>query len=204
ISENLREFIITWKIENFSYSWHKNNEAIASPEFRSNTLEYTEWRLSVYPRGKTRRDYIACLLERNWNGPQEIQLNVDISFLGTEGSALAQKVSKNESFTKNVPKGFYSFVKRDVVFADEREEFLPGDILTVRCRLWTNDMNTLDPEKRFARTRIGVVRKLISGAVDRFSSIPTAEVRSVRITSASKEINEYRMNLQLTDGTNCD
>ncbi|GIY21593.1 hypothetical protein CEXT_624011 [Caerostris extrusa] len=155
------EFRFLWTIENFSYCWQKKSERIASPPFVVDALDDSEWKLWLCPRGDKDGNYIACFLyrENDSSGPDNIEIEYELAFLAADGAVLVSKGLKRV-FNKGIYRGF-DLEKRQVVFSAKKDEFLPRDTLTVRCRLWRNDRRRVETTQFFARTVIKVDRRFL-------------------------------------------
>ncbi|GFQ80568.1 TD and POZ domain-containing protein 5, partial [Trichonephila clavata] len=194
-------FTITWNIENFSYFWQKNEECIWSPAFVGDSMGQTKWRLQLYPKGEENtKDFISFYLFRNKDGkgPDKLDIHFDLSFLSTDGSVLKSYDLNKNSFVKNGGWGIGQFVKRDEVLKIRRKDYLPGNVLTARCRIW-NTVEVTNYGYCFARTRIGVEQRSFVWNIKQFSSFQesTYEIPS---TSAVKSM--IKLKLFPSDGQN--
>ncbi|GFQ71295.1 tdpoz2 [Trichonephila clavata] len=172
LSEN-RCFTFTWIIENFSYSWLKIGEAISSPVFVVDTMGKNKWRLLLYPEGdeEKTKEFISFYIRReeDCKGPQNVVINFELSFLATDDSVLMKTNTVKQSFARG--KKWYAdrFVERDEVLQIRRKDYLPGNVLTARCRMWHDNEET-NYGHCCARTRIGVERKSFVWNIKQFSS----------------------------------
>ncbi|GFY64189.1 hypothetical protein TNIN_125961 [Trichonephila inaurata madagascariensis] len=66
--------------------------------------------------------------------------------------------------------GCDEFVRCEEVFNIRRKDYLPGDVLTARCRIWDLDENIARDGHWFARSRIGVQRRSFLWNIEKFSS----------------------------------
>ncbi|GFW88423.1 hypothetical protein TNCV_2287491 [Trichonephila clavipes] len=183
LSEN-KCFTYTWKIENFGYSWQKNGECISSPVFIVDTMEKTKWRLDLYPKGclKHSMDYISFFLKResSCRGPEPFDIYFDLSFLTTDNSVLLSKGPYDNSFFKGKDWGLMRFVQHEEVLKIQRKDYLPGNVLTVRCRMWCNN-EANNYGHCFAWTRIAVERRSFVWNIKQFRSFQESvcEIASV-------------------------
>ncbi|GFV22099.1 TD and POZ domain-containing protein 5 [Trichonephila clavipes] len=181
-SENM-SFTFTWKIENFCYSSLKNGEFLLSPVFVVDSLWNCRWRLKIYPKGNTEntKDFISFFLIRDitCNGPWNVDIHYDLSFIGTDGSCLVSAGTYENTFLINKSWGYGYFVERDVVLKVRRKDYLPGDTLTARCRIGHGNEIT-NYGHCYARTRIGVKCRSFTWTIEQFSSFQesTCDIRS--------------------------
>ncbi|GBN51238.1 hypothetical protein AVEN_14055-1 [Araneus ventricosus] len=84
-----KEFTFFWFIENYSYCWHKNGEALISPNFSADGLEGTAWNLHLYPRGARDEDkgHTSLMLNRSESdeGPDSATIKLKMSALAAKG-----------------------------------------------------------------------------------------------------------------------
>ncbi|PRD22121.1 UNVERIFIED_CONTAM: Tdpoz2 [Trichonephila clavipes] len=184
-------FTFMWIIENFSYSWQNIREYISSPTFIVGQMQKTKWRLNLYPKGdeEEAKGFISFHLRRveDCHGPESLDIHFDLSFLATDDSVLVTTDTVQESFSKG--KCWYAdkFVKCDEVLKIRRNVYLPGNVLTARCRMWNNIQEDTEYGHCFARTRIGVQRKLLVWNIKQFSSFQGSQSK-IFSTSAGQSM----------------
>ncbi|GFT86862.1 hypothetical protein TNCV_4599591 [Trichonephila clavipes] len=192
-------FTFTWKLENFSYSWQKNSECVWSPVFIVDAMGKTKWKLKLYPKGDTKekKDFISFYLVRDDSTGPELDIYYDLSFLAADGSVLVSADIIKKSFAKNVGWGRHEFVKHDEVLKIRRMDYLPGNVLTVRCRMWNNIQEETEYGHCFARTRIVVERMSFLWNIEQFSSFQECQRE---IASASAEQSMITLKLFPSSG----
>ncbi|GFQ64398.1 tdpoz2 [Trichonephila clavata] len=202
--ENIRKkrcFTFTWLIENFSYFWHKNNECIFSPDFIVDTMANTKWRLDLYPKGDgdTVEDFISFHLIRmdDSKGPRKYEIFYELLFLATDGSVLISTDIIKDSFQKDCSFDPASFAKREEVLKFRRKEFLRGDVLTTRCRMWKSIGEVERNVHCFARTRLEVERRSYLENIKKFS---TFQKRIYSIVSVSEGYLILTLKMLLSGG----
>ncbi|GFY51903.1 hypothetical protein TNIN_51341 [Trichonephila inaurata madagascariensis] len=180
-------FTYSWSIENHNYSWKKNGEYILSPYFIVDNMEKTKWRLALYPKGRTEssKDIISVDLIRGEDrkGPERVMVCFEFSILATDGSVLVSTGTIACSFVKGLSMGFDCFVKCDEVLKTRMKDYLPGNVLTVRCTMWKNIYKDAGIGSCFARTRILVERRSFMWNIKQFNSLQES---LYKITSATK------------------
>ncbi|PRD24459.1 UNVERIFIED_CONTAM: Tdpoz1 [Trichonephila clavipes] len=172
-------YTFTWVTENFSYCWEKNGEYISSPEFATNTIKGSCWRLELYPKGYEckSKDFISFYLHRKSGFKDEnfesIACNIafELSFIAIDGSVLVTKLFDKNDFHISMKWGTSAFVKCEEVFRIRRNDYLPGNVLTTRCRIWEQNKEDTEYGHSFARTRIAVERRSFVWNIKQFSSI---------------------------------
>ncbi|GFX38469.1 TD and POZ domain-containing protein 1 [Trichonephila clavipes] len=194
-------FTFTWLIENFSYFWQKNDECISSPDFIVDTMANTKWQLELFPKGDedTEEDFISFYLLRldDLRGPRQYQIFYELSFLGTEGSVLFSTNIIKDSFQKVCSSDAVHFVKREEVLKFRREEFLRGDVLTTRCRMWKSIGEVGRNIHCYARTRLQVERRSFMENINQFS---TFQKNIYPITSVSEGYSILKLKLFASGG----
>ncbi|KAF8788282.1 TD and POZ domain-containing protein 3 [Argiope bruennichi] len=135
-----------WKIENFSNCGHCKGKPITSPVFSVVTQFDTEWRLLLYPRGKSNEDYISCYLEYHEDNTIRIKsVSFDISLLTREGKIYIARKHKSMFVRTGKRFGFNQFCRRQSIL-DAKDNVLPKDILNISCHL-TVDIKDEGEEK---------------------------------------------------------
>ncbi|GFR25287.1 speckle-type POZ protein B [Trichonephila clavata] len=172
ISER-RCFSFTWAIENFSFCRKKRGEGISSPKFIADTIERTKWKLMLYPDGDLRgkNDSMSFFLRREEDskGSTDITIFFELSFLAADGSIIKSSGIGEHSFVRGKDGGFPEILKNELLLS-QRQQFLPNDILTARCRMWRKFGQITEDIQCFARTQIGVERRLFVWAIPKFST----------------------------------
>ncbi|GFY43697.1 hypothetical protein TNIN_402671 [Trichonephila inaurata madagascariensis] len=95
--------------------------------------------------------------------------------------------------------GRYKFVKRDEVLKIKRKDYLPGNVLTARCRMWNNIKESTEYGHFFARTRIGVERRSFLWNIKLFCSFLES---LCEIALTSTELSMITMKLFPSSGRN--
>ncbi|GFV68386.1 TD and POZ domain-containing protein 2 [Trichonephila clavipes] len=172
LSENTC-FTFTWKVENFGYSSLKNGEYFLSPLFFVDTMGKSRWRLKLYPKGngEDAKDFISFFLvrDRTCKGPLNVGVHFELSFIGADDSILEKTGPFENTFSHDMSWGFADFAKQDDVLKVGRKYYLPGNILTARCRIaLANEITNYG--HCYARTLIGVEFRTFTWNFEQFSS----------------------------------
>ncbi|GFY51905.1 hypothetical protein TNIN_51361 [Trichonephila inaurata madagascariensis] len=196
-------FTYSWSIENFNYSWKKNGEYILSPNFIVDNMEKIKWRLALYPKGRTEfsKDIISLHLIRGEDrkGPERVMVCFEFSILATDGSVLVSRGTISCSFVRGLSMGFDCFVKCDEVLKTRMKDYLPGNVLRVRCTMWKNIYKDAGIGSCFARTRILVERRSFMWDIKQFNSFQES---MYKITSAAKSKSMIMLKLFPSSGQN--
>ncbi|GFW62712.1 TD and POZ domain-containing protein 3 [Trichonephila clavipes] len=148
-------------------------------------MEKTKWTLKLYPKGclEESKDFISFFLERaeDCKGPKNYNIHYNLSFLLTDGSSIESKTILKKSFTKGEIWGYSKLVKVDEVLKIRRKNYLPGNVLTAQCRMWSNIQENTGYGHCFAWTRIAVERRSFLWNIKQFSSFQESvcEITSV-------------------------
>ncbi|GBM49445.1 TD and POZ domain-containing protein 4 [Araneus ventricosus] len=200
------EYTITWFIENYSYCLHKNTEELISPQFFANGLESSAWLLYLYPRGSRvlSKGCISLFLKRSEfdDGPGNISLKYELSFLGADGSAVTSKEMRY-TFKKGDSYGYFEFLQMNDSLLRGKADLLPQDTLSVRCKMWMNEGDIHKVGKCSARTRIVIRHISFLHIVEGFSILEPNQKKTFEIQSSTKE-ECVTSSMYLTDSSCCD
>ncbi|GBM17324.1 TD and POZ domain-containing protein 5 [Araneus ventricosus] len=183
-------YIIQWRIENFSYCWHKKGEQLLSPSVVIDSLAETEWSLSLYPKGYNNGNCISYFLcrEKDSKGPDVMEINYELSFLGEDGSVLKTRGARSRPFRRD-SWGYVAFQKREIIFDTERDAYLPKDTLTVQCKIWNSGEKIVENQQFIMRTIVRVDWRSFIWPIKRFSSLQSDEKIPLVVKTTSKDIS---------------
>ncbi|CAL1295604.1 unnamed protein product, partial [Larinioides sclopetarius] len=216
MTDGRTECTFLWRIENYSYCWHKNGESLFSPEFTADSFEGTVWVLAVCPRGYRQKveGYISLYLHRCEvdDGPVDFTVEYEMSILAADG--LSPRFETEHTFTEGKGYGHRKFVKRDETPLHRKVDFLPQDTLSVRCKMWRGEGSVREATKIAARTRIGIEEISFLHVIESFSELEPDEKKTIQIKSSAKrqcsltsslyfteDLNEGKMMLQISPRT---
>ncbi|KAF8777729.1 TD and POZ domain-containing protein 2 [Argiope bruennichi] len=208
VKEMKKEFTFIWRVENYSYCWHKLGEFLISPVFVADLIHTTSWALCLYPRGDEDDLFIGCYLQREVNdeGPQSIMMSYEITCLAADGSALSSfESSKSERpFEGGTGYGNPHFLSRSEVLGEKRKSYLPKDTLTLSCKMWVFDENRCDSTQCFARTRIQVETISFVHTIEYFSEMKADIKQTVNVNSSSEARSLISVDILATNGSCCE
>ncbi|KAF8771281.1 Speckle-type POZ protein like [Argiope bruennichi] len=164
-------FSITWRIEKVIRNSEKINK-FTSPRFVVNALDKSAWTLKVLREGeKYGASNIDISLHREMNGtaPTDMEVKYELSLVRKDGSVLRYSVGEY-SFRRDKEDGCPSTAKVEEVIDTKQDMFFPQDVLTVRCRMWRKGEDMLQDTRCFARTRVGVEKRLYACRMKNFST----------------------------------
>ncbi|GBN53738.1 hypothetical protein AVEN_40900-1 [Araneus ventricosus] len=200
------EYGFFWFLENYSYCWHKNGEKMVSPNFTIDELEGTIWNLRLYPRGMRDDDegHISLFLYRSKqdDGPENVSIKYELSFRAADGSAHCHGEIEHE-FKRGEGYGYSKFLKMDKILLRRKSDYLPDDILTVRCKIWKGEGNIQNIGQSSARSRIRVERNSFLHVVENFSTLQSNAKQTIKIQSHSKKGCFISSSLYFTEGLCC-
>ncbi|GFR16968.1 tdpoz2 [Trichonephila clavata] len=196
-------FSFTWAIENFSFCWQRDGETILSPAFIVDTIERSKWKLMLYPEHLSGKAYYVSFFlkrEKDSKGPIDIKIFLEFSFLAADGSVIMSNEILEYSFHRGAAADFPETLKKELL-QSQREQFLPNDILTVRCRIWKNFEEMIEERQCFARTRIGVERRSFvwTVPVSSFYAINYFHIKSI-LTDRGVMTLKLHLYSELADG----
>ncbi|KAG8195042.1 hypothetical protein JTE90_029622 [Oedothorax gibbosus] len=198
MSNSNREDVVTllWEIENFNELFtHK----IESPVFLSHSLDRTRWKMCLYTDwyDHNNDDYISLSFTRCGSGDTEVEkivLDGELSIVDEYGeSSLVSQQLKNHVFVKDHSwSPCKAFVSRNDVFFKRRADFIPDNLLQVRCRIWRSFNITTLSELIIYHTKIE--RSHFTWKIENFSCIKDHEVKEMHVKKHSSEspILSYR------------
>ncbi|CAL1280887.1 unnamed protein product [Larinioides sclopetarius] len=182
----------------FTYVWAIENifalTVGTSPAFTIKSMEMTKWTLRL---NVSTSDIILRLYrEEEDDGPEKIGIVYELSVLNDDGLPLIRRIG-TYTFLRGRHGGMQNFIKKDDVFSRRKEEFLPTEVLTIRCRMWKKGVETLKPDVSFARTRMGMDRHCFVWAIKDFSTLPLKHKMTRMLKSNSEGSPELALILSL-------
>ncbi|GBN24650.1 hypothetical protein AVEN_76582-1 [Araneus ventricosus] len=125
-------FTFIWTIENGSFLLVSS--FLKSPTLIAKSMEKSNWSLKVDSVFRTKT--LDLLLSREEdNGPDNIEIEFELSIFDTDGSPLGMTAGK-ETCTSSHHYWLRLYQDTDVIFFRRRGKFLPNDTFTVGCRMW--------------------------------------------------------------------
>ncbi|GFQ71405.1 speckle-type POZ protein A [Trichonephila clavata] len=197
-------FKFIWRIENFSYSTQKEGEALSSSTFTVDTTLKTEWRLELYPRGKSDRNFISCFLKRVEfdDGPASVIVSFDISILDSSDSPHNSLQVNNETVGNGKCVGFSRFARVNHILKYKKDAWLPNNILTICLSMW--DINLAQSVKCEARTRFGIEKRSFTWSIEKFDKSEPDKQWSIAVPSASNQPFCLRMTFSANGESECE
>ena len=136
-SVNEKKASFEWVICNFSEIFDKsqNTESIESPILEVLVHhQITKWKLKLYPKGDGKRNskftslYLKCL--------SDVNAYIDASFaiINSQNEAVDRLNLSYYLYEEESCFGSFQFIEHSYLF-ENKEDLLPGDNLTVRCKL---------------------------------------------------------------------
>ncbi|GFR16342.1 speckle-type POZ protein B [Trichonephila clavata] len=162
-------FTYIWTIENCSILLIP--KATVSPTFQVSFLENTEWHLAIEDVDEETLSFL--IVRENDDGPDFIEVVTELSLLSFEGLPLE---TRNYKF--KMAKGDSLEYDRSVddIFQLNRNECVPNDTLTIRCRMWKPRIIVRGIHLAFARSRQALEKRTFFWAIRDFSRIQSQPV----------------------------
>ncbi|CAL1281790.1 unnamed protein product [Larinioides sclopetarius] len=173
-------FSFFWWIENYSYFAKYQDEPLYSPNFTPEGLNETSWCLLF----NSREFDISVMRSSDDAGPESVLLKVEISVMKMDGSILSSEECEN-TFRKGDEWGYFYSLLELQALAGINTDWLRGDTLGVRCRMWRSGESVRMVSRCTARTRIGIEKISFLHRVENFSSLKLGEKRILWIPSPS-------------------
>ncbi|GBN97939.1 Speckle-type POZ protein B [Araneus ventricosus] len=169
------DFTFVWRIENFSLI----RQRCASPIFIADTLRTSRWRLYLNLQDDKSQDFELVQFDKK---ELPVYLFYELSILGDGGlkekSVALSKLFMHKSSYPTPPLQ----IPQDIF---NKREILPGDTLTVLCKIWEPKEQFLEMGFSFARTRIGAERKSFIWSIENFSTFQEYEERTISVELCS-------------------
>ncbi|CAL1275382.1 unnamed protein product [Larinioides sclopetarius] len=184
-------------IPHFTYVWTIENmyacSNVGSTAFTVQTMEKTSWNLWIQKSGIP--GFIRLLINRSLldNVPNAIEINFELSFLAINGRPLIKKLCSKQ-FQKDDIFEFRKFANIDEVFVQKRAEFLQGDVLTVRCRMWRMGNEISKHEVCFAHTLLREFRGSCLLKICDFSTLRVGQNGEITLNPTSGETIPMTLN----------
>ncbi|GBN19517.1 hypothetical protein AVEN_62217-1, partial [Araneus ventricosus] len=190
----MRKFTFIWFIQNYSYCWHDECEELESPTFFAEMMQQTSWNLLLYPRGNGDPDFISLFLKRcdDYNGPEKIALNFELSILDAEGRDLESNKIDFE-FQKGASYGLSDFFERPDNNLVGRA--FTSDILRVCCTMWIGEGEVDKEALSYAKTRIGLKKISFIKTIETFSTLIPNMKKTFDVTFVSKGALKLSLNV---------
>ncbi|CAL1263562.1 unnamed protein product [Larinioides sclopetarius] len=195
---------ITWRIKKFSFCWQEKEEELSGPTFFIEGMEGCKWILNLFPQAtkSKKTGNIACYfyLEKEENGPEEVEIDYELSVLGCDGlpivTAAYDKIKmKGNEWSSPL------LLPKYTVFFEKPDEFLPKDSLTVRCRIWKINQESINAERHFATTQIEIEKASLFGIVKKTEWPFYGQRYQVQFISVSTEASPIFINVRVIEGT---
>ncbi|GBM48179.1 hypothetical protein AVEN_138309-1 [Araneus ventricosus] len=163
-TEEPKETILTWRIENAHLCWQKTGEELVSPTFAIDWLNESSWNLCFYPRGIQGEDsYTSYFIaqEKKNDTVANTGAKFELYLLAADGSkVLPENPQGFLSMKKHGMWGYSRFISWKTLMDENGSRYLPDETLTLCCRIWCEYERDMEKKKElvklkaFARTRI--------------------------------------------------
>ncbi|GFY44625.1 TD and POZ domain-containing protein 4 [Trichonephila inaurata madagascariensis] len=192
-----------WAVENVT-DYFLSQRLVTSPPVMVDSLHKTVWSLQLLYGGQN-QETIFCFLKREQDGDESgvenIEIDFEISILSADGSPLSKSRNRWPANMHKTNSRVLELVRKDVVFK-RRAEFLPKNVLTLRCQVWNRSSETPRSELYFARSKVRVERRCFVWAVKGFGSLPLGQKTTLLVQPTGKGGPAPRLNIFLEDVDN--
>ncbi|GFY24547.1 hypothetical protein TNCV_1015931 [Trichonephila clavipes] len=195
------EYVIDWKIVNFSSCPLTSGKKLSTRELTFEHLDNSTWEIHLYPRGKAYEHYVACFLARtgkNDAGPKKIYVNFEFSLITSEGLQCEKTVMHDCNFFEPEMNLGFNIITREDLFAD-RKTYLWKDILTLRCRVGKYSPQTRQNCYNVFRTRNCIQTSNIHLPIESFQDASKRNPEVLHI-STTKENDLLTLNVYMGKG----
>ncbi|CAL1292333.1 unnamed protein product [Larinioides sclopetarius] len=184
---NVATYTFIWSIQNYTRPTHLN---LQSPSFTVDSIEKTKWCLVLH----VNQHCVLCYIKRLADNSilKSMELNFELTVLAGDGSPF--KEQREAYFHVNHQSKIVKLIDNSI-FEERRAEFLPRDILTIRCQIWRKESEVLTTDLCFARTQLKLVRRSFLWPVEKFRWLQYGQVRIYNLKS--DPTREPRMTLNL-------
>ncbi|GFT20522.1 hypothetical protein TNCV_2183681 [Trichonephila clavipes] len=185
------EYVVDWKVDNFSTCPLACGKKLSTCELTFENLENTTWEIHLYPRGKIDERYVSCFLVRtgkNDAGPRKIYVHFEFSVIAFDGLQYQKTVMYDSHFFEKGMNLGFNIVTREDLFRT-KETYLHKDTLTLRCRVGKYTPQIEGNCYNVFRTINDVQNSNIRFPIENFENVTKSNPESLRInTTKEKDI----------------
>ncbi|GFY47139.1 hypothetical protein TNIN_7491 [Trichonephila inaurata madagascariensis] len=181
------EYVIDWKIVNFSNCPLTPGKKLSTRELTFENLDNSTWEIHLYPRGKVYEDYVSCFLARtgkNDAGPKKIYVNFEFSLITSEGLQCEKTVMHDCNFFEPEMNLGFNIITRKDLLAD-KETYLWNDTLTLRCRVGKYSPQTRQNCYNVFRTINGIQTSNIHLPIESFQNASESNPEFLHISTTN-------------------
>ncbi|KAF8771522.1 Speckle-type POZ protein like [Argiope bruennichi] len=192
-------YVFRWIIENSPYCWHKKGFWFDSPVFTVNSMGKSRWRLRFYPRGnKNVTDFSPVYLRRenNDDGPENVILSFDISYLAENGSPIRTQKIEEHCFPRSHGYGIEEILTREELFRNKK--------VILCCKMWNIEGTSSEGGYTSVTTKIGKASNSFVWDIKDFLNLTPDEERMTVIKSASTDIQQLSLKFFVMEGLGCE
>ncbi|GFU28143.1 TD and POZ domain-containing protein 4 [Nephila pilipes] len=190
-----------WAVENVT-DYFLSQRLVRSPPVLVDSLQKTRWSLQLLYGGKNQETIFSFLKrerEGDESGLESIEIDTEIAILSADGSPLVKSRSKWSSSLYMGNTRVLELVRKDVLFR-RRSEFLPRNVLTLRCQVWRRGFETLRGEMYFARSKVMTESRCFVWVIKGFGSLSLGQKKTLLVQPSRKEGPSPRLSLFLEEG----
>ncbi|GFQ68240.1 tdpoz4 [Trichonephila clavata] len=190
------EYVIDWKIVNFSSCPLTPGKKLSTSELTFENLDNSTWEIYLYPRGKVYDHHVSCFLARtgkNDAGPKKIYVNFEFSLITSEGLQCEKTVMHDCNFFEPEMNLGFNIITREDLFANKKT-YLWNDVLILRCKVGKYTPQTRQNCYNVFRTRNAIQTSNIRLPIENFENVTKSNAEFLQI-STSKENDLLTLNV---------
>ncbi|GIY10844.1 speckle-type POZ protein [Caerostris darwini] len=176
-------FTYLWVIRNFSRFILNDSNLYCPKQFLSPTVEVDlleKRKCNIVILFDSRIIVVSCSIFNKNDEAFEPEIEVELAFLADDGTIL-RKVKKRDTFPACRIFVLQLFANKDTVFGPKKFEYLPNDVLTIRCRIRLVRERTRTPALFIARSEVLDKAESFFWIIERFSSLILGESRTFHL-----------------------
>lgn len=210
---SLGKFKFTWKIENFSMLPHQKGKFLLSPVFCVDILDKTEWCLVLFPRGDSRetsKGYLSCAITQNTPSSSNktiLKLGCSLIIETADNSFDELKSIANLEVGNSISVSKFIALK---ILYQNKDLYLPRDVLTIRCRLWPSESTVLVQELNLllnqcsSITRIDVNRRSVTWIIPKIKERMNIRNKTSIHVDTVLDMPSFKLSFFFSDDLNCE
>lgn len=146
---------------------------MTSPVFCVDILDKTEWFLILFPRGgvkETSKDYMSCVITQNISSSNKTIVKIGCSLIIETSDNSFDELKSIANLEIGTTISISKFIALKILYQN-KDLYLPRDVLTIRCRLWPLEITVVLQELNLLRhqcssiTRIDAKRRSVTWTI---------------------------------------
>lgn len=190
-NEDSYSHLFIWIVENCPTLL--SPDCIQSPSF---VADETRWHLEL---SDPRQPCLSIITRRELDdGPDDVEVDLELSYLSADGVPLL-KENNRVLFSREALFVTHFELPISEMFGSKRDEFLPGDTLTVLCCIQVIGMNLLTASLYFGRTRLSIEDRTFFWCISDFTKLNTRQEVTYIMESTLAGYSSLTLGLHVRD-----